>query len=111
VTTEVDVFAWNPNPLTGLTLSADKVAAGSPVTGTVTLTYPAPGGGVYLPLAWTSAPSDPTAILIPLNAFVAANQTSGSFQITTFYTSTPEQVVVSAERWGESKSASFLLGP
>jgi hypothetical protein len=104
-------FQWVPNPLTDLVLSASSVTAGMSLTGTVTITFPAPGGGVRLPLRWTSTPPNSTAVLLPTSVLVPADATSGSFQITTFFVSSPEQIEVSSDHWGETRSATFTITP
>jgi hypothetical protein len=77
----------------------------------VTITFPAPGGGVRLPLRWTSTPPNSTAVLLPTSVLVPADATSGSFQITTFFVSSPEQIEVSSDHWGETRSATFTITP
>jgi hypothetical protein len=110
VASEASQFTWLPNILKSLVLSASSVTAGSAVTGTVTVTYPAPSVSIRLPVKWRSTPPDSTAILAPISVVVPAGATEGSFQITTFYSSTEEQIEVTSEHWGEAR-ATFTLRP
>ena len=75
-----DLFLWDQNLLTGLMLSASVVTAGTPVTGTTTLMYAAPAGGIAIPLRWTSTPLDSTAVLVPQRVVVPGGSTTGTFQ-------------------------------
>ena len=109
-TSDADRFTWLPNVLMNLTLSESVVRSGSRVRGTVTLAYPAPSVGLKLPLKWQSTPPDSTAILAPAHVVVPAGSTEGSFEITTFYVSSEEQIEVTSEHWGE-RGATFRLRP
>jgi hypothetical protein len=110
VASEASRFTWLPNILRSLVLSASSVTAGQAVTGTVTLTYPAPSVSIRLPVKWRSTPPDSTAILAPISVVVPAGATEGSFQIITFYTSVEEHIEVTGEHWGEAR-ATFTLRP
>lgn len=101
-------FSWLPNPLLALSFDAASVQAGQRLWGSVTVTYPAPTGGIRLPLA---SPSRSSAVLIPLNVQVPAGETTGTFQITTFYQSSPQQILVVTDHGGQSKSATATIQP
>jgi len=47
----------------------------------------------------------PSAVIVP------SGQSTASFQITTFYTSTPEQIVITTQYLGQSASVGFSLTP
>ena len=62
-----------------MALSADVVRGGTPVTATVTLSSPAPAGGLELLVV----SYDPDVITVPDTLTIPAGATSGSFTITT----------------------------
>lgn len=105
------MFTGLPNALLDFTLDADSVTAGTTLRGTATVTFAAPAGGINLPLTWTSTPTRSTGVLIPLTMHVPAGSTSGSFPITTLFQSLTEQIRVSTDHGGQSKSATFTLHP
>ena len=68
----------NPPCVGGLNLSVNAVPGGSPVTGTVTLTGPAPAGGQTVQLAYVgTGVSGPSSVLVP------GGQTTATFNIAT----------------------------
>lgn len=104
-------FTWLPNPLLDLSIEATSVKAGQRLRGSVTVTYPAPDAGIRLPLTWTSTPSRSNAVLVPTTVQVGAGQTTGTFEITTFYQSTAEQLTLVSDHGGVGKSVTFTLTP
>jgi hypothetical protein len=50
-------------------------------------------------------------VLYPLTASIPFGATSGSFQVTTFFVSSSVTVQLSAEYGGQTKTASFVIGP
>jgi hypothetical protein len=103
-------YSWEPNRLLDLTLSEASVSGGETLTGTATVTFPAPTGGLRLPIDWSSTPPGSTAVLLPPTVLIPAGSTDGSFLITTFFVSTPAAIDVSTEHWG-LQQASFTVTP
>jgi hypothetical protein len=110
-TSDADHFTWVANELTGLTLSETSVRPGAAVRGTVKVRYPAPSSGIRVPIRWRSTPPNSTAIVTPATAVIPAGSSEGSFQITTYYVSTPEQIEIESEHWGVSQTAHLTLQP
>ena len=81
------------------------------VSGTVTVTYPAPSTGIRLPVRWQSLPPASTAVVAPATVTIRPGSSEGSFQISTYYVSTAERIDVASEHWGVSQTASFTLQP
>ena len=88
----------------------EATRGGTPIVGTVTLGLPV-STAVSLPIQWTANPAGTTAVLMPSAILMASGQSTATFQITTFYTSTPEQVTVTMQYLGQSASATFNLTP
>jgi hypothetical protein len=109
-TNSADQFTWGQNALTALTLSATSVTGGTPVIGTITLAYSAPAAGITLPLTWTSTPPLSTSVIMPRSVTVAAGSSTASFQVTTFYVSSKQQIVITSQYNGV-QSASLSLEP
>ena len=65
--------------LASLTVNPSSVVGGSPSTGTVTLTGPAPAGGALVSLS----SSNTSAATVPASVTVAAGATSATFAVTT----------------------------
>jgi hypothetical protein len=115
-----------PPTLTALTLNPTTVGGGSNSTGTVTISGPAPAGGLAIALysqAATSAAASqqrPTTDIarqslsatIPSQVTIAANATSASFTIATRGVSTPTSVNITAA-WGVfvTKTATLTVAP
>ena len=106
--TDGDQFEWDRNALTSLVLSRGDIYGGGKLYGTLTLTYAAPSVGVTVPLTWRSTPENIAAVVVPPSISVPAGETEVSFPISTYYVSTPIEVEVSAEHWGE-QHATFVL--
>lgn len=104
-------FTWLPNPLTDLSIDTTNVKAGQRLRGSVTVTYPAPDAGIRLPLTWTSTPANSTAVLVPTTVQIGAGQTTGTFEITTFFQSTTGQIKLVADHGGVGKTVTFTLAP
>src|SRR3989442_4865392 len=80
---EVIQLGWQPGPsgppaLASVSANPSTVTGGNSATGTVTLTAPAPAGGISVALS-----SAPSAIIIPASVVVPATQSSASFSIST----------------------------
>lgn len=87
-------LTFNPNPVKG----------GLPTTGTVTLTGPAPTGGVTVTLSSASS-----VVVVPGSVTVAAGQTSADFAVTTSAVSDTTDVVVTATANGGSVSGTLSV--
>ncbi|PZR76463.1 MAG: hypothetical protein DLM52_06035, partial [Chthoniobacterales bacterium] len=76
--------------LYGISLSAESVAGGTSVTGTVTLQSPAPPGGITVKLV----SSDPDLVSTPATLFIAESQTGIDFTIPTNAVSLARRVII-----------------
>ena len=93
--------------LASLTVNPSSVVGGSPSTGTVTLTGPAPAGGALVSLS-----SDNTlAATVPSSVTVAAGATSATFAVTTSPVSGSTAVTISAVYGGVTRTASLTVTP
>jgi hypothetical protein len=104
-TTNVTV---NPAPavaLTALALSPTSLRGGGMVTGTVTLSAPAPVNGVTV----TLLSSRPGVAAVPATVIVAGGATSKSFTITTTRPSKNTSLTISASYAGVTKSAALTV--
>lgn len=95
-----------PAKLGGLSLSPTSVASGGAITGTVTLTGPAPAGGVTVALE-----SDNLVLPVPALVTVAEGDTSATFDATAKPVSALIQVTISAKLVGETKTAIVTVKP
>jgi hypothetical protein len=87
--------------LTSFTLSSTSVRGGNPVTGTYTLSAPAPAGGMLVDVR-----SSNLAMVYPGSAYAPAGATKVSFNITTKRTSTDLRVTLTVSaRVGATRSA------
>ena len=105
-----DLFTWGQNGLTGIALSASSVRGGTPVIATIAFALPV-STAVPLPLTWNSDPAGSTAVLLPTRVTIPAGASSATFQITTFFVSSPEQISVSATYSNVTVSAEFTITP
>ncbi len=92
--------------LSSFTVNPNSVAGGTPSTGTVTLPNPAPQGGLVVTLA-SEAPS---VASVPSSITIPAGDTSGSFTISTFQTST-RKVGLSATHVDTTVFSFITVGP
>ena len=92
--------------LKDVSLSAAAVTGGNPVSGSVSLTGPAPAGGVVVSLS-----SDNAAVSLPASVTVIAGQTSATFTATTRTVSARTAVVITAKAGAESKTATLAVNP
>ena len=91
--------------LSSLTLNPTSVKSGGSVTGTVTLTAPAPAGGASV----TLASSAPTLAMVPASVVIAAGATSKAFAVTTVATRNGATVTISASYSGKTKTATLAV--
>jgi len=82
------------------------VIAGNSATGTVTLSRPAPAGGLAIQL-WTNG----SPAFVPKTVTVSAGATKAAFRVTTTAATTPSQSTITAFYNGASKTASFSVAP
>jgi hypothetical protein len=94
----------NPLVLQNLTVSAASVIGGNGLTATVTLSAPAPTGGVAVALS-----SNNVAVTIPVTLNVAAGQTTATVDITTVAVTTNTNVTLTATLLGVSKTTSVVV--
>ncbi|HEV2472449.1 MAG TPA: choice-of-anchor tandem repeat GloVer-containing protein, partial [Chthonomonadales bacterium] len=87
-----------------LTLSPNPVAGGNPVTGTVTLSSPAPPGGTTVFISSGSSLAN-----VPSTISIAAGSTSGTFAIATSVVSVDTTVSITAATSGGGQSAGLLI--
>jgi hypothetical protein len=111
VTGDGQLYTFDRNLLTDLSFPSASVAPGTTIRGSATLRYAAPTGGILLKLFWATTPARATAIQYPLSAFVPSGSTTGSFQVTTFYTSSQESLEVATAYGGETKVATLTVRP
>src|SRR5437667_67399 len=96
-----------PPILSGLSLNPSSVTGGSPSTGTVTLSGPAPSGGAVVSLSSsnTGVASVPSSVMVPAGA------TSASFTVTTTAVSTSTSVTISGSYGGATQTATLTVNP
>ena len=95
--------AASPTP-SGLTLSPTEVLEGSTSTGTVTLTGPAPAGGLVV-----LSSGNATAATVPESVTVAGGGTSATFTIQAGTTAGSSSSVITASAGGVSRSATLTV--
>jgi hypothetical protein len=95
-----------PSPaLSSLTVNPSRVNGGATATGAVTLTAPAPVGGIMIPLA----SSAPTKARTPVAVAVNAGAPEATFAITTARVSKTTTVTIRASYNGVTKSAALTI--
>src|SRR6266478_167844 len=96
-----------PPTLSSLTLNPTSVNGGSPSTGSVTLSGPAPSGGALVSLS-----SSNTAVATVLaNVTIPAGATSLTFTVTTLAVTASTPITISASYAGVAKTASLTVTP
>jgi hypothetical protein len=97
-----------PGPtLTSLTLNPNSVTGGSPTTGSVALSAPAPNGGALVSLS----SSNTTVATAPQSVTIPAGFTSAPFTVTTLAVATSTPVTISASYAGVTRVASITVLP
>jgi hypothetical protein len=91
--------------LSSLTLSPTQVKGGSSSTGTVTLTGPAPTGGVTITLSSSTA----SVATAPPSVTVGGGSKTGGFRVTTARVSERTTVTIAASYAGATKSAQLTV--
>ncbi len=92
--------------LSSLAIAPATISGGSSATGTVTLTAPAPAGGVPVLLSSSSA-----AAGVPTSITVAAGSTSANFTVTTSIVASSTAATLTATYQSVSKTASLTVNP
>jgi hypothetical protein len=93
--------------LSAIALNPSSVNGGSPSTGTVTLSGPAPSGGATVSLS----SGNTAAATVPASVTVAAGATSATFTVSTSAVTTSTPVTLSASYAGATKMASLTVNP
>jgi hypothetical protein len=108
---EVVQLGWQPgaNPvsLSSLDVNPSTVAGGQSATGTVTLSGPAPAGGVVVTLASTK----PASARVPASVTVGAGLDAGSFAVTTSVVAASTAVDLQASYNGNTEVAVVTVMP
>jgi WD40 repeat protein len=89
---QTTVLTVTPPTVNTLTLNPSSVKGSLTSTGTVTISDPAPTGGISVPLS----SSDTTVATVPSSVTVAAGSTTATFPVTTYPVATDTPVVLSA---------------
>jgi hypothetical protein len=93
--------------LSSIALNPMSVTGGSPSTGTVTLSGPAPSGGAAVSLSGDNT----TAATVPASVTVPAGASSATFTVSTSSVTTATSVNISASYAGVTKTASLTVQP
>lgn len=98
----------NPNQLQlqSVAFSASSVVSGNTVQGTVTLTLPAPAGGISVTLTASS-----NAVALPATVQIAAGQTSATFVAAAEQVTSAQTVTITASYLGNSVLGSLTVNP
>jgi hypothetical protein len=91
--------------LQNLLLSTNVSSGGLPIQGTITLTAPAPAGGLSVSLA-----SNSTLASVPASVTVPLGNTSLTFDIGTAGSPTPATATITASYSGVIRTATFTIG-
>jgi hypothetical protein len=104
--TKTTSLSINPPGLSTLGLNPTSVVGGTSSTGTVTLTGPAPSGGLVVSLSDNNA-----AAQTPATVTVPASASSASFTITTTSVTTTTSATINATYNGITRSATLTINP
>ena len=89
-----------------LSIDPASLTSGMSATGTVTLSGPAPAGGISVSLA----SSDPSAV-VPASVMIAAGSATATFSVTTSSVAYPTSANITASLNGVSKTAPLTVTP
>jgi hypothetical protein len=95
----------SPVTLSKLVVTPTTAAGGSPLTGTVTLSGPAPAGGTLVALS----SSNIAAAATPLSVNVPANASTATFTVTTFTQTSNATAVINASLEGVTDSVTVTI--
>src|SRR5581483_8556868 len=87
-------------------INSASIPGGTSATGTVTLTAPAPGGGLVVYL-WTNG----SPAFVPASITIPAGSTTGAFNVTTITVSSSMQDTITAFYQGASQTAVVTVTP
>jgi energy-coupling factor transporter transmembrane protein EcfT len=97
-----------PGPtLTSLSLNPTNIVGGSPSSGTVTLSAPAPSGGALVSLS----SSNTGVVTVPSNVNIPAGATSAIFTLTSSSVTASTPVTISGSYAGVTQTASLTVTP
>jgi len=99
------LVSGNAPRLASVATTAGNVMGGLSTTGKLTLSKPAPSGGISVAL--TS--SDPVAATVPISVSVPAGATQATFDISTSKRENATNVEIRAELWGEPKVTNLSI--
>ncbi len=99
------LVSGNAPRIASMSTTAGNVMGGLSTTGKVTLSKPAPTGGVSVALTC----SDPAAATVPTSVSVPAGATEASFDIATAKRETATSVDIRGELWGEAKVVNLSI--
>ena len=107
--TQTTSLTITPPKLSGISVSPSKVqgSSSSKVTGTVSLTGPAPKGGVIISLD----SSDTSAVKVPSTINVSAGKSSATFPVSHVKVKTQISVVISGAHSGVSLGTTLVVTP
>ncbi|HVW11325.1 MAG TPA: hypothetical protein VHC90_22220 [Bryobacteraceae bacterium] len=91
--------------LTSVSLNPTSVIGGSGSTGTVTLSGPAPAGGIQVSLSATGSAT------VPASVTVAANSLTATFAVTTTSVASTSNAVITASYNGVLQMATLVINP
>lgn len=91
----------------GITLSQSTVIGGQAISGTVTISTPAPAGGLIVSLG----SSNSTVASVPVTVFIPGGQNSANFAVNTFPVAGPQAVSITATRGQFSVSTTLNVVP
>jgi len=92
--------------IASVTLSPKLVVGGSPSSGTITLTGPAPTGGVTVKLASSSK-----SAIVPVTVLIAAGKSVGSFTANTTAVASQVNATITGSVGSVSQSATLSINP
>ena len=102
----VELVPANGPMLASLTLNPLTVAGGRSVSGTVTLSTPAPPTGTVVQISSDNATAKP-----PVSVTVLAAQRSAAFNIATSAVTSPQTATITATLSGTTQSATLTINP
>jgi hypothetical protein len=108
--TQSAVLTVNPTAtatLSAVSLNPASVTGGNSSTGTVTLSAPAPSGGLVV----TLGSNNTAAATVPASVTVPAGATSATFSVATKAVTASTGVVISATGGGVTRSATLTVNP
>jgi len=96
-----------PVSLSSVSVNPGAVQGGQPATGTVSLTGPAPAGGVTV----TLSSSNTAVATVPASVTVAAGATGATFTIATSSVTASTSVTITASSAGVTRTAALTVNP